>query len=144
MQSMYILNHVFKNLSFLSTSEMQNNTSSISYHIKESNSRYLSQEQKGRWPTSMGTQITMLMWRSFKQSKGHILNKYEVTQSLFLGAIASLVYYQIADLLSTLRDRMGLVIYTLYVSLSFILSINFHFVFQLSIIMFFSCTVRRY
>lgn len=89
---------------------MQDNTSSIQSNMKDSNSKYLSQEQNGRWPTSIRTQIIMLMWRAFKQSKGQILNKYDVIQSLFLGVIASVMYYQIADTPSTIRDKMGLVI----------------------------------
>ncbi|OWF52254.1 ABC transporter G family member 14 [Mizuhopecten yessoensis] len=70
-------------------------------------------ETTRRWPTSFWTQFKMLNWRSYKQSKGRILHKFDLIQAAFIAAFASILFFQIEDSANTVRDRMGLVMITL-------------------------------
>jgi hypothetical protein len=51
----------------------------------------------------------MLTWRTFKQSKGHIMNKYDFVQCILVALIAGTVFFQIDLSFRTLRDEMGVV-----------------------------------
>ena len=62
-----------------------------------------------KWPTSFWTQYRMLTWRTFKQSKGHIMNKYDFVQCILVALIAGTVFFQIDLSFRTLRDEMGVV-----------------------------------
>ncbi|XP_021349693.1 ABC transporter G family member 14-like isoform X1 [Mizuhopecten yessoensis] len=66
-----------------------------------------------RWPTSFWTQFKMLNWRSYKQSKGRILHKFDLIQSAFIAAFVSRLFYQTEDSVNTVRDRMGLLMISL-------------------------------
>ena len=61
------------------------------------------------WPTSFWTQYQMLAWRQFKQSRGHILHKFDIIHSLFIALVAGAVYFQTELSYRTLRDKMGTV-----------------------------------
>ena len=69
---------------------------------------FLSETQQ-KWPTSFWTQYRMLTWRTFKQSRGHIMNKYDVVQCIFVAILAGIVFFQIDLSFRTLRDQMGVV-----------------------------------
>ena len=62
-----------------------------------------------KWPTSFWTQYRMLTWRTFKQSKGHVMNKYDFVQCILVALIAGAVFFQIDLSFRTLRDAMGVV-----------------------------------
>ena len=67
------------------------------------------EETQQKWPTSFWTQYRMLTWRTFKQSRGHIMNKYDVVQCIFVAILAGIVFFQIDLSFRTLRDQMGVV-----------------------------------
>ncbi|XP_076106535.1 uncharacterized protein LOC143075118 isoform X2 [Mytilus galloprovincialis] len=64
------------------------------------------------WPTSFWMQYRMLTWRQFRQSKGRILHKYEVIQSLLLATLAGILYFQTDYSYRTLRDKMGTIFFS--------------------------------
>ncbi|XP_060063730.1 uncharacterized protein LOC132544179 [Ylistrum balloti] len=66
-------------------------------------------ETTRRWSTSIWTQFKMLNWRSYKQSKGRIFEKFDLLQAAFIASFASILFFQIDDSINTVRDRMGLV-----------------------------------
>ncbi|OWF40982.1 ABC transporter G family member 9 [Mizuhopecten yessoensis] len=66
-----------------------------------------------RWPTSMLHQLKMLNWRTIKQSKGQIFQKYDFIHALFLALVMGAVYFQIANVENTVRDKMGLVFFSM-------------------------------
>ncbi|OWF35604.1 ABC transporter G family member 9 [Mizuhopecten yessoensis] len=69
----------------------------------------LEERETTRWPTSSWNQLKMLNWRSYKQAKGRIFQKYEVINAILLAVIYGMVYFQIENSEKTLRDKMGLV-----------------------------------
>jgi hypothetical protein len=60
-------------------------------------------------PFSFWTQYQMLAWRQFKQSRGHILHKFDIIHSLLIALVAGAVYFQTELSYRTLRDKMGTV-----------------------------------
>ncbi|XP_060084487.1 uncharacterized protein LOC132563754 [Ylistrum balloti] len=66
-----------------------------------------------RWPTSMLHQLKMLNWRILKQSKGQIFKKYYIIHAVFLALVVGAVYFQIDNVERTVRDKMGLVFFSL-------------------------------
>ena len=61
------------------------------------------EETQQKWPTSFWT------WRTFKQSRGHIMNKVDIVQSIFVAMLTGTVFFQIDLSFRTLRDQMGVV-----------------------------------
>lgn len=61
------------------------------------------------WPTSFWIQYRMLTWRQFKQSKGTILDHYEVISALIMAVVGGMIYFQTEYSYRTLRDKMGTV-----------------------------------
>jgi hypothetical protein len=66
-------------------------------------------ETQQKWRTSFWTQYRMLTWRTFKQSKGHIMNKHDIVQCMFVAILVGIVFFQIDLSVRTLRDQMGVV-----------------------------------
>ncbi|XP_052074941.1 uncharacterized protein LOC127712505 [Mytilus californianus] len=64
------------------------------------------------WPTSFWTQYRMLTWRQFRQSKGRILHKYEIIQSILLALLGGILYFQTDYSYRTLRDKMGTIFFS--------------------------------
>ncbi|XP_021342163.1 ABC transporter G family member 14-like [Mizuhopecten yessoensis] len=69
----------------------------------------LEERETARWLTSSWNQLKMLNWRSYKQAKGRIFQKYDVIHAILLAVIFGMVYFQIENSEKTLRDKMGLV-----------------------------------
>ncbi|XP_033752193.1 ABC transporter G family member 21-like [Pecten maximus] len=70
-------------------------------------------EETRRWPTSLWTQFNMLSWRSYKQSKGRILDKFEILLAAMTATYVSVSFFQTENSASTVRDKMGLVMISL-------------------------------
>ncbi|XP_033731123.1 ABC transporter G family member 21-like, partial [Pecten maximus] len=70
-------------------------------------------EKTRRWPTSLWTQFNMLSWRSYKQSKGRILDKFEILLAAMTATFVSITFFQTENSASTVRDKMGLVMISL-------------------------------
>ncbi|XP_060073038.1 uncharacterized protein LOC132552828 [Ylistrum balloti] len=73
----------------------------------------LEEEMASRWPTSLWNQFKLLSWRSYRQSKGRLLHKFEVLLTAFIAAFLSVIFFQVEDSIITVRDRMGLVMSSL-------------------------------
>ncbi|XP_076116252.1 uncharacterized protein LOC143083788 isoform X1 [Mytilus galloprovincialis] len=68
-------------------------------------------EETTKWPTGFFTQYTNLTIRSFKLSKGRILDKTKIIENVIICAIVSLIWFQLPRSEDTLRDRMGAVFF---------------------------------
>ncbi|XP_021342982.1 ABC transporter G family member 21-like [Mizuhopecten yessoensis] len=68
-------------------------------------------EKTHRWPSSFWTQLTVLSWRSFKQAKGN-MSLLDVALPVVLAITASLIFFQIGNLETSARDKLGLVFFT--------------------------------
>jgi len=77
--------------------------------VDVNNTEELLSETQQKWPTSFWTQYRMLTWRTFKQSRGHVMNKYDMVQCIFVAILAGTVFFQIDLSFRTLRDEMGVV-----------------------------------
>ena len=77
--------------------------------VHVNNTEELLSTPQQKWPTSFWTQYRMLTWRTFKQSKGHVMNKYDFVQCILVALIAGTVFFQIDLSFRTLRDEMGVV-----------------------------------
>jgi len=79
------------------------------YAVDVNNTEELLSATEQKWPTSFWTQYRMLTWRTFKQSRGHVMNKYDLVQCIFMAILAGIVFFQIDLSFRTLRDEMGVV-----------------------------------
>ncbi|XP_055957681.1 uncharacterized protein LOC130013129 [Patella vulgata] len=71
---------------------------------KFSNGNHLSDV---RWQSSFWTQLKMLTWRNFKESRSRILSKYVIGSSMFLAITTALIWFQMERSYKTIGDRMG-------------------------------------
>ena len=62
-----------------------------------------------RWNTGFMTQLKMLTWRNFKQSRGKFLHFQDIIFYVFMSTVASVLFFQIKQNEDSVRDRMGLV-----------------------------------
>ncbi|XP_060075883.1 uncharacterized protein LOC132555551 [Ylistrum balloti] len=69
----------------------------------------LEEKETNRWPTSSWNQLKLLNWRSYKQAKGRIFQRYDIIHAAVLAVIFGMLYFQIENSEKTLRDKMGMV-----------------------------------
>ena len=67
-----------------------------------------------KWPTSFATQVKMLTWRNFKQSKASMMHIIDILQYAVVGAIAGGLFFQIHEKDDSIRDRLGLLYFVLF------------------------------
>lgn len=72
----------------------------------------LEDDRTSRWPTSWFTQYYMLSWRSFKQTKGNLLQGYAIIQTVIVTLVVGVIYWQIEQNMKTIRDVMGLLFFS--------------------------------
>ncbi|KAK6192207.1 hypothetical protein SNE40_003719 [Patella caerulea] len=60
-----------------------------------------------RWQSSFWTQLKMLTWRNFKQSRSRILSKYVVGSNIVIAFAMAILWFQMERSYKTIRDRMG-------------------------------------
>ncbi|XP_076471095.1 uncharacterized protein LOC143301001 isoform X2 [Babylonia areolata] len=66
-----------------------------------------------KWPTGWLTQYLQLTLRTFRQSRTRILSKLKIIESVVLCVLVSLVWFQLPRTEETLRDRMGVIFFTI-------------------------------
>ncbi|XP_055957578.1 uncharacterized protein LOC126824736 isoform X2 [Patella vulgata] len=71
---------------------------------KLSNGNHLSDV---RWQSSFWTQLKMLTWRNFKESRSRILSKYVVGSNIVIAVAMAVLWFQMERSYKTIRDRMG-------------------------------------
>ncbi|XP_022797461.1 ABC transporter G family member 9-like [Stylophora pistillata] len=63
------------------------------------------------WATSFWTQFTVLLLRTFKQSKPDILSKLDLAQNLLLALISGLIWFQLPYKEQSIEDRYSLLFF---------------------------------
>jgi len=59
-----------------------------------------------RWPTEFVTQMKILTWRSYKQSKSRIFQLHDIMHFSVMAAVAGVLFVQIPSDAELFRDRM--------------------------------------
>lgn len=95
----------FSSGSFASTDEMYFNCQSSS--ISESSCTSHGDEKESKWPTSFWTQFCILVQRNFFEAKGRLLFKLNWIQTIGLGLISGLMWFQVARTESSIDDIRG-------------------------------------
>ncbi|KAK3084059.1 hypothetical protein FSP39_007436 [Pinctada imbricata] len=70
------------------------------------------------WPTTFWTQYYLLTWRNFKQVKGRLFRVPLTLPVLWTALILGMMYFHISKELDTLRDRMGMLVWVFFFSVS--------------------------
>lgn len=65
------------------------------------------------WATSFWTQFTVLMGRTFKQSKPDILSKLSLIQNIMLAVVTALIWFQTPYMEESIADRYALLFFTI-------------------------------
>lgn len=65
------------------------------------------------WATSFWTQFTVLMGRTFKQSKPDILSKLSLIQNIMLAVVTALIWFQTPYIEESIADRYALLFFTI-------------------------------
>ncbi|XP_067048982.1 uncharacterized protein [Acropora muricata] len=65
------------------------------------------------WATSFWTQFTVLMGRTFKQSKPDILSKLSLIQNIILAVVNALIWFQTPYIEESIADRYALLFFTI-------------------------------
>ncbi|XP_044169306.1 ABC transporter G family member 14-like [Acropora millepora] len=65
------------------------------------------------WATSFWTQFTVLMGRTFQQSKPDILSKLSLIQSIMLAVVTALIWFQTPYVEESIADRYALLFFTI-------------------------------
>ncbi|XP_074625130.1 uncharacterized protein LOC141883522 isoform X2 [Acropora palmata] len=65
------------------------------------------------WATSFWTQFTVLMSRTFKQSKPDILSKLSLIQNIMLAVVTALIWFQTPYIEESIADRYALLFFTI-------------------------------
>ena len=68
----------------------------------------LSKPSTVKWPLSFATQVKMLTWRNFKQSKSSMLHIFDILQDAVMGVTAGGLFCQLHEKDDSIRDRLGL------------------------------------
>jgi len=83
----------------------------IHYHDDDEDQSALYTDISTSWATSFWTQFTVLLQRTFKQSKPEILSKLNFTQHVLLALIAGLIWFQIPYKEESIVDRYSLLFF---------------------------------
>lgn len=65
------------------------------------------------WATSFWTQFTVLMGRTFKQSKPDILSRLSLIQNIMLAVVTALIWFQTPYMEESIADRYALLFFTI-------------------------------
>lgn len=85
--------------------------SKIDVHDDDEDHSALYSDISTSWPTSFWTQFTVLLLRTFKQSKPDILSKLELSQNLLLALVSGLIWFQLPYKEKSIEDRYSLLFF---------------------------------
>jgi hypothetical protein len=80
---------------------------SRNYKSKDDDITIAPVKSEHRWEATFPQQVSILTERTFKQSKNVILSKVDLTQTLALSLVCSIVWFQIPFAEANIFDRVG-------------------------------------